>query len=203
VEQLVFASSSAIYGEVSIPTSEDFGPLIPISFYGAAKLASEAYCSAYAHRHDIKTWVFRFPNVVGSRATHGVVLDFILKLKNNPDELQVLGDGSQTKPYLYVHDLIDAMTLAWRSVNPEPFEVFNIAPETATRVSDIAEMVVKKMQPGARIVYGTEPIGWPGDVPTFAYDMSKIRSLGWKPSGSSDAAVAQAVMDVIAEQADR
>ena len=202
VPQLLFASTSAIYGEVEEPTGEDYGPLIPVSFYGAAKLASEAYCSAYAHRHDIRTWAFRFPNVVGSRATHGVILDFVRRLIDEPSVLRVLGDGTQEKPYLYVHDLIGAILHAWKNATPEPYEVFNVGPETATRVRSIAEIVVDKMglSETARIEYGKEPFGWPGDVPKFAYDLRKIHGLGWKPSGSSDEAVIRAAVDIIAEQ---
>ena len=201
VKQFVFASTSAIYGEVEEATSEDYGPLIPVSFYGAAKLAGEAFSSTYAHRHDIRTWVFRFPNVVGSRATHGVILDFVRRLKEQPAVLEVLGNGTQEKPYLYVHDLLDAIMLAFTRVQPDPYEVFNVGPTTFTRVSRIAETVVEKMGGRARIQYGEEPIGWPGDVPRFAYDLRKISALGWNSSGTSDAAVARAVDDIIAEQA--
>lgn len=200
VPRLVFASTSAIYGDVEEPTGEDFGPLIPVSFYGAAKLAGEAYCSAYAHRHDIKTWVFRFPNVVGSRATHGVILDFVRRLKEEPSVLRVLGNGNQEKPYLYVQDLVAAMLLVWERADPDPYEVFNIGPQTATRVRRIAEMVVDEMGGVATIEYGEENVGWPGDVPKFAYDLRKISALGWKPSGTSDQAVERAVRDIVAEQ---
>lgn len=202
VPRLVFASTSAIYGEVEEPTSEDYGPLIPVSFYGAAKLAGEAYASAYSHRSDIQTWVYRFPNVVGSRATHGVILDFVRRLIDEPSVLRVLGDGSQEKPYLYVHDLIEAMLFAWNNAEPKPYEVFNIGPQTATRVRSIAEIVVDKMglSGSARIEYGKEPRGWPGDVPKFAYDLSKIIALGWSPKATSDDAVVRAAVDIIAEQ---
>ncbi len=201
VRQLLFASTSAVYGDVSAPAPEDFGPLEPISFYGAAKLASEAYCSAYAHRHDIRSWVFRFPNVVGARATHGVILDFIRKLKNNSSELQVLGDGNQQKPYLHVHELIDAKLLAWQRVQPRPLEVFNIGPESATTVRCIAETVVEEMGLAGktRISYQNQPFGWPGDVPRFAYDLRKIHALGWRARGSSDNAMRRAVRDLLAE----
>lgn len=201
VRELVFASTSAVYGDVEEATSEDHGPLIPISFYGAAKLASEAFCSAYAHRHEIRTWVFRFPNVVGSRATHGVLLDFIRKLQRDPRVLDVLGDGSQEKPYLYVHDLLDAILLTVARVSPEPYEVFNIGPETATRVKTIAETVVEVMglQDTAEIRYGEEPRGWPGDVTRFAYDLRKIHAIGWNAGASSDEAMRRAAVDIFKE----
>lgn len=202
VRQFVYASTSAVYGDVEEPTAEDFGPLVPISFYGASKLAGEAYCSAYAHRHDIHTWVFRFPNVVGSRATHGVILDFVRRLIEEPSVLHVLGNGSQEKPYLHVHDLIEAIVLAWKTAKPSPYEVLNIGPQTTTRVSRIADIVVEKMGLAGRasIQFGQEDAGWPGDVPRFAYDLTKITSLGWSPSCSSDDAVMRAIVDIIAEQ---
>jgi UDP-glucose 4-epimerase len=201
VPELIFASTSAVYGAVEEATDEDFGPLVPVSFYGAAKLASEAYCAAYAHRHDILTWVFRFPNVIGPRATHGVLYDFVRKLKRNPNVLDVLGDGSQEKPYLYVHDLLDAILLAVDRAKPSPYEIFNIGPETATRVMEIAETVVDVMglRGNAEIRYGVNPWGWPGDVPRFAYSLDKIHKLGWRARCSSDEAVRRAAMDVVDE----
>jgi len=193
VGQLWLASTSAIYGDVDADLHEDFGPLVPISFYGAAKLASEAYAAAFAHRCDIKTWSFRFPNVIGPRATHGVIYDFIGKLRKTPQRLDVLGDGSQEKPYLHVSDLIDAMMSVWDSVDAPPYVVHNISAQTFTNVRAIAEIVVELTAPGAEIVYGTEPRGWPGDVPKFRYDTSKIEALGWRPSRSSDQAVRDTV----------
>jgi UDP-glucose 4-epimerase len=203
IHRLVFASTSAIYGEVHEATSEDHGPLIPVSFYGAAKLASEAFCSAYSARHGIQTWVYRFPNVVGSRATHGVILDFVRKLQATPDVLEVLGDGTQCKPYLHVQDLIEAMLLGFEKAKPDPYEVFNIGPESKTTVREIAEAVVKSMglEGRAAIRYGSDPIGWPGDVPTFAYELKKIHGLGWRARFDSGGAMRQGVLDVVAEQA--
>lgn len=202
IDQFVFASTSAIYGDVAEPTNEDFGPLLPESFYGAAKLASEAYCSAYAHRHNIRTWVVRFPNVIGSRATHGVIFDFVRRLKEDPSVLRVLGDGSQDKPYLYVHDLVDAILHVWQRAEPAPYEVYNVGPGTSTQVRRIAEIVLEGMKLLGKtpIEYGSEPIGWPGDIPKFAYDTRKIEALGWRCERSSDMAVAQAAADIIAEQ---
>lgn len=200
--QLILASTSAVYGSVDGPATESHGPLTPISFYGAAKLASEAFASSYAHRANITTWVFRFPNVVGSRATHGVILDFVKKLKADATRLEVLGDGTQEKPYVYVDDLLDAILLAWERFSPDPYEVFNVGPYSATRVSVIAESVLAAMglADTAAIVYGTEPRGWPGDVPKFSYDSTKIRALGWEPRRSSDDAVRQAIGDILREQ---
>ena len=113
VKQLVFASTSAIYGELDVPLTEDVGPLRPISLYGAGKLGAEAFVSAFSACFGIQAWVFRFPNVVGERATHGAMFDFINKLEANPSELVVLGDGSQSKPYVYVKDLVAGILYGW------------------------------------------------------------------------------------------
>lgn len=201
VSELVFASTSAIYGDVQTPTNEDFGPLQPVSFYGAAKLASEAYCSAYASRHGIRTWTVRFPNVIGSRATHGVIFDFVNRLLVDPSVLRVLGNGTQEKPYLHVSDLIRAILHVWGGVNPEPYCAFNIAPQSSTNVRRIAELVLESMQLNGKtkVEYGNDAIGWPGDVPTFSYDTSKIENLGWRCSMTSDQAVRRAAMEIVAE----
>jgi len=191
--ELVFASTSAIYGEADGDLCEDHGPLLPISLYGAAKLASEAYLSAYAHLRGIRSWVFRFPNVVGPNLTHGAIHDFVQRLHVDRTRLRVLGDGSQRKPYLDVDDLLDAIDVGI-SRPAQPLSTFNVAGEGATTVREIAEMVRAALGvPDALIEYGTEDRGWPGDVPHFSYDTSRIRSLGWKPRRSSTEAVMAAV----------
>lgn len=201
VSELIFASTSAIYGDVPTPTDEDYGPLLPVSFYGAAKLAGEAYCSAYAFRHGIRTWTVRFPNVVGSRATHGVIFDFVTRLIADASVLTVLGNGKQEKPYLHVSDLLRAIMHVWDNVNPEPYEVFNVSPRSSSKVETIAELVLQAMGIDGKteLQYGSEPAGWPGDVPTFSYDPSKIEALGWRCSMSSDEAVRAAANEVVAQ----
>jgi len=114
VRQIVFASSSAIYGEREEQLTEDAGPWQPVSLYGAGKLAAEAYVSAFVHSFDLQAWICRFPNVVGERATHGVVYDFMQRLRKDPTRLRILGNGEQEKPYLYVRDLVDAMLFIWK-----------------------------------------------------------------------------------------
>jgi UDP-glucose 4-epimerase len=189
VRQLVFASTSAIYGELAGPLAEDAGPLRPVSHYGAAKLASEAWISSYGSLHGLEAWVFRFPNVVGPRLTHGVIHDFLRRLAADPSALVVLGDGSQTKPYLHVDDLLDAVHLATAG----PPGVWNIAGVGETSVRSIAERCVAAVAPGAAIRYGTGDRGWVGDVPRFSYDTTRIRSIGWVPRYDSDQAVASAI----------
>jgi UDP-glucose 4-epimerase len=198
VRRLFFASTSAIFGDTGAILHEDFAPLQPISFYGASKLAAEGYVSVYAHLFDIKAVVLRFPNVVGERATHGVIYDFLRKLEKNPDELEVLGDGNQIKPYLYVADLIDAILVAWEK-SPSPLAVYHAAGIGSTSVREIAAIVAAaKGTPSTQIRYTGGDRGWPGDVPKFRYDISRLQALGWQPHRHSTEAVRFAVERILA-----
>ena len=192
IPALVFASTSAIYGELDVPLREDTGPLFPASRYGAMKLASEAAIAAATQMFVERAWIFRFPNVIGPRATHGVIFDFMAKLRKDPSRLEVLGDGKQDKPYLYVHELIDAMFLA-REKSGGAINCFNVSGDSSTTVRYIAERVVASAAPGARILYGTADRGWIGDVPRFRYSTDRIRALGWRPRMSSNEAVDRTV----------
>ncbi len=193
VRQLVFASTSAIYGEADGALREDHGPLEPISLYGAAKLSAEGYVHAFANLYGLTAWVFRFPNVVGPMLTHGALYDFVRRLLRDETRLEVLGDGTQTKPYLHVDDLLDAIALGV-SAPALPVATYNVAGDGATSVKSIAETVRALCGlPSAEITYGTTDRGWPGDVPRFAYDTAKIRALGWSPKLSSDEAVRSSV----------
>jgi UDP-glucose 4-epimerase len=195
VPQFAFASSSAIYGQLDQVLTEDTGPLFPISSYGAMKLASEGVISAALERFLKRVWIFRFPNVVGGRATHGAIYDFIRKLKQNPKELEVLGDGNQEKPYLHVAELIDAMLLLFQRAT-DRLNYYNIAPDgTATTVKYIAEAVVRAVSPGAEIRYSGGSKGWVGDVPKFRYSISKTKKAGWKPKLTSNEAVERAIQE--------
>lgn len=198
VKKLVFASTSAVYGEVKGRIREDFGPLKPISHYGAAKLASEAFISSYGENYGIQSWITRFPNVVGPRATHGAVYDFVHKLRRAPGRLEVLGDGTQVKPYLCVEDLVEAILLVWQSTN-ERVNIYNVGASTRSRVADIARIVIEEGPGEAEIVYTGGDRGWIGDVPDFAYDVSAIEALGWSPSISSDEAIRIAARAIWAE----
>jgi len=191
--RLFFASTSAVFGETAAVLHEDFGPLQPISFYGASKLAAEAYISTYANLFGMSAVVLRFPNVVGERATHGVIYDFLRKLEKNSAVLDVLGDGNQTKPYLYVADLVDAILLAWEK-SSGPLSVYHAAGVGETSVREIAEIVVAAAgRPDTAIRYGGGDRGWPGDVPKFRYDISRLQALGWQPRRHSTDAVRLAV----------
>ncbi len=198
VKRLFFASTSAIFGETDALLHEDFAPLHPISFYGASKLAAEAYISVFAQTFGGHAVILRFPNVVGERATHGVIYDFLRKLEADPSKLEVLGDGKQSKPYLYVRDLIDAILLAWEKA-AAPLAVYHAAGLGNTSVREIAEIVVAAAgRTDTRVVFAGGDRGWPGDVPSFRYDTSRLRALGWQPRRESTDAVRHAVERILA-----
>jgi UDP-glucose 4-epimerase len=200
IARLHFASSSAIYGDVSDrPIAEDHGPLEPISNYGAMKLASEAQIRAAVEAYLPRADVFRFPNVVGTPATHGVIVDLVRKCRATPAGFDVLGDGTQQKIYLHVDDLVSAMLfIADRAATRH--SVFNIGPDDeGASVKTIAEAVRDRVSPGAEIRYGKGSKGWIGDVPRFRYATGRLAAFGWTPSMGSVAAIRKAV-DEIARQ---
>lgn len=197
--EFAFSSTSAVYGENDAILSEMVGPLMPISNYGAMKAAGEACVSAFAHAGRRRGWIFRFPNVIGPRSTHGVIRDLICKLMKDPQRLEVLGDGTQQKPYLHVTELIEAMVFIARN-DPGPLGLYNIGPQDAgATVQFIAESVLAAVSPKATLSYTGGDRGWPGDVPKFRYDISKLRSLGWTPKFGSREAVQRAVAEIKAE----
>jgi UDP-glucose 4-epimerase len=199
IPRFAFASTSAIYGDLKRKLTEDIGPLFPISNYGAMKLASEAAISAAAESFLERAWIFRFPNVVGSRATHGAILDFVRKLKKNPAELEVLGDGTQQKPYFHVADLIEAMLFITDHA-PDKLNCFNIGTsDTVTTVRYLAETTLRHAQPQAKIRFTGGSRGWVGDVPQVDYSVEKLRRLGWSPRLTSNQAVDRAVAEIVAE----
>lgn len=202
VKQLAFASSSAIYGDhKNVRLEENAGPLFPISNYGAMKLASEALISAAVTAWLDRAWIFRFPNVVGIPATHGALLDFVRKLKRTPENLDVLGNGTQQKEYLHVSDLIDGMRFIRKHAS-ERLAYFNVgAGDDGVTVRFMAEQVVAAGFPSAAITFGKGDRGWVGDVPRFFYSIEKARALGWQPTLGSAAAVKRAVREILAQEA--
>lgn len=200
-KRIYFASSSAIYGDLGEKLlHEEIGPLLPISNYGAMKLASEALISAATEAYLDRACIFRFPNVVGIPATHGVILDFVNKLKANPSTLEVLGNGTQQKSYLHASDLVSAMLTITARSGDSKVNVVNIGPiDEGVTVKWIAEQVVKRVSPKASICYGAANKGWVGDVPKFNYSTAKLQSYGWKPQLGSDGAITRAI-DEIATQ---
>lgn len=201
VKDLHFASSSAIYGDLGETVlHEEIGPLLPISNYGAMKLASEALISAAAEAYLDRACIFRFPNVVGIPATHGVIFDFVNKLKANVDSLEVLGNGTQQKSYLHASDLVSAMLTITGRDSDSKINVVNIGPiDEGVTVKWIAEQVVERINPKATIVYGSGNKGWVGDVPKFNYSTDKLQGYGWKPKLGSDGAIRRAIDEIAAQ----
>lgn len=199
VRELVFASSGTVYGDTPRPCREgDLGAL-PISLYGASKLAGESLVSAFVECFELRATIVRFGNVVGPRGTHGAALDFLKKLKADPEELEVLGDGRQSKPYLHVSDCVRAL-LFLQDIPRPPLDIFNIAPPDATSVQRIAELcIAASPTPSAGIRFSGGPRGWRGDVPTSRLDASKLFALGYQLQHSSDQAVQAAVQALARE----
>ena len=193
---IVFFSSSTVYGEPEeFPTCEDYGPVLPISVYGASKLGCEALMCAYRHTFGVRGLVFRLANVVGGRSGHGVIPDFVRKLRENPEELEILGDGSQSKSYLHVEDLVDAVFVALRRFIDEKefFEVYNVGSLDRVGVKRIAEIVCDEIGLQGlefRFTGGVDGgRGWKGDVKTMLLSVDKLVSLGWRPKLNSEEAV--------------
>jgi UDP-glucose 4-epimerase len=200
IKEIVFTSSGTIYGEtLDIPISEDYGPVLPISLYGASKLACEGLISAFCDLFGLQAWIFRPGNIIGPRATHGVIFDLIHKLLKTPASLEVLGDGNQTKPYVYVDDCIDGILFCVRNSN-DKVNVLNLSGVTVTSVKDIVRIIIEKTgSKGTRVHYTGGDRGWPGDVPRVRLDPTKAEKLGWKTKYTSDEAVAKTVDSVLME----
>lgn len=198
VKRLFFCSTSAVYGDAQgAKMDENFSPLMPISYYGACKLGCEGLISAFSYMNRFHTLVFRFPNVIGPRLTHGVIFDFMKRLQENPESLTILGDGRQRKPYLHVADLVGCI-LRFAKNLPEGVTLYNVGVETQSEVTGIAEIVCREMGLGnVEFHYTGGQSGWKGDVPVFAYDLTKIHDAGWTASMTSDEAVVRTVRDIL------
>ena len=202
-ESVVFTSSSTVYGDATeIPTPEDYAPLGPISVYGACKLASEALIASYAHTYGLRAVIFRLANIIGSRSKHGVIYDFVVKLKANTCELEILGDGTQAKSYLGVGDCVDAMLLGLEK-STSWVEVLNLGSEDWIDVKSIAETVVEEMgleDVSFRFTGGVDGgRGWKGDVKFMLLAIEKLKSLGWRPGLSSAEAVRATARSILKE----
>jgi UDP-glucose 4-epimerase len=197
---IAFTSSSTVYGEAeAIPTREDYGPLVPISLYGASKLAGEALLTSYASMYGFRAIIYRLANVVGPRSNHGVIYDFVHKLMDSPDELEVLGDGSQSKSYLYIEDCITGIMNGIERGNR--VDIYNIGSWDRTNVLEIAETVKDEMglnEARIRLTGGIDGgRGWKGDVKVMQLDMNELRSVGWTPKYGSAEAVRLTARSVI------
>ena len=198
VKEIIYTSGSGIYGDVgTTPTPEDFGPLLPISFYGASKLACEGLISAFAHQYGMRAWIFRMGNVVGRRQTHGVGFDFINKLRADPTRLEILGDGSQSKSYVHVSDVVGAFLYVSQRATGT-VACHNLATLDTIDVTSIAEIVIAEMGlSGVELTYTGGDRGWKGDVPQVRLPTDKIRALGWQAKHDSRQAVLRSVREML------
>ena len=198
VHNIAFTSTSTVYGEASVmPTPEDYGPLVPISLYGASKLACEALITSYSHTFDLNSWIFRFANIIGDRGTHGIIFDFIKKLRDDPEHLEILGDGKQSKSYLHVNDCVDGMVFCVENGH-DPVNIFNIGSEDTVSATRIGEIVVEEMGlEGVEFSYTGGSRGWKGDVPKMRLDVERLKSFGWDYEYSSEESVRQTVRSLL------
>ena len=203
VEYLIFTSSSTVYGDAEvIPTPENYGPLEPISVYGGAKLAAEALISGYAHTFDFKALIFRLANIIGERSNHGVIYDFINKLRRNPGELEILGDGTQRKSYLHVSDTVEGMLHIFDVFKGEDklVDFYNLGNDDWITVREIGEIVSQEMNLKPRFIFtgGVDGgRGWKGDVKFMRLDIEKAKKTGWKPRLNSREAVRRTVRELL------
>ncbi len=201
LRNIAFTSTSTVYGEAAvIPTPENYGPLVPISLYGASKLSCEAFITSYCHTFEMNSWIFRFANIVGPRSTHGIIVDFIRKLNKNPLTLEILGDGQQCKSYLHVQDCVDAMLFAVEKSH-EMANIFNIGSYDTINSTHIGDIVVKEMGiENVKFSFTGGKRGWKGDVPRMLLSIEKLKSLGWKPVHDSKGSVVEAVRSALGKQ---
>lgn len=200
--RIFYTSGSGVYGEnpeVAFP--ESYGPCLPISTYGASKLACEGLISAYCHMFEFFGRAFRFANVVGPRQTHGVGYDFVRRLKADPTQLRILGDGLQSKSYIHVEDVLDGIFRAGQETAPR-FKIFNVATDDYITVREIADIAVAEsgLEPASvRYDYTGGDRGWKGDVPIVRFDVTKIKDLGWQAKRTSATAVRDSIRSMIQE----
>jgi len=199
VRELVFASSSSVYGEPEhIPVGEE-APIQPVSVYGASKAACENLIHAYVKLYGMKAVILRYANVVGPRLRHGVIWDLANKLKKNPNELEILGDGKQTRSYIYIDDAVEATMIAWRKTSDD-YSVYNVGSEDWITVDEVADQVIEAINlVNVRKIYKPvlHGVGWPGDAKKIALRIDKIKQLGFKPSLSSKEAVKATTREII------
>jgi UDP-glucose 4-epimerase len=195
VRELIYASGSGVYGDVGeLAVTEDHAPMLPISPYGASKLACEAMIHAYCRMFGLRSRVFRFANVVGARQTHGVAYDFINRLRSDPTKLQILGDGSQSKSYIHVDDVIGGIQHFIERDNGEPYTYYHFATGDYLTVREIADLVVREMGlSDVAYTFSGGSRGWIGDVPIVRFDLTKAWSAGWRAKRSSGEAMAAAI----------
>lgn len=194
VNKIVFPSSMTVYGKPKFESvDESYGPCLPSSLYASGKLANEGMISAYCESFNLQAWIFRFANVVGPRLTHGVIYDLINKLMKNNKRLQILGDGNQIKPYIYIEDIVNAIDFVLEN-SSEKVNLFNVGVEDEISVKKIVSLILKKMNlKNAELMFGETPYGWKGDVTKFSLDIKKLKKLGYTPKFTSRQAVEKTI----------
>lgn len=201
VKEIVFASSSSVYGEPDYIPVDENAPIRPVSVYGASKASCENLIHAYSKLYGIKAIILRYANIVGPRLRHGVVYDFLIKLMKNPQVLEILGDGKQTRSYIHVEDAIDATIIAWKK-SPRNFEVYNVGSEDWITINDVAKIILEVLGlKNTSFIYKPilSGIGWPGDVKYIALSIEKLKSLGWKPKMNSKEALIRSAHSILSE----
>lgn len=198
VTDIVFTSSSTVYGEAPRPTPEDYAPLEPISVYGATKLAEEGLLSTYVHSHGFSAWNVRFANIVGPGLRGAVIPDFIEKLTVDASSLEILGDGQQMKSYMHVDGCVDAICHVVEHADG-PMATYNLGTRTTTSVERIADIVSEQLGVAPTYEFTGGDRGWTGDVPRMRLSIEKLSALGWEPLRSSDEAVRRATRDLVEE----
>ncbi|GIQ97404.1 MAG: UDP-glucose 4-epimerase [Candidatus Poseidoniales archaeon] len=200
VNKIVFASSSVVYGEdAPMPTPESFGPCLPISLYGASKVGSEGLITSWVGTFDFQAWIFRFANIIGNRGTHGVIFDFIHKLKRDNSRLEVLGNGLQEKSYMEVKDCVRGMMHIFNN-STSPINLYNLGSHDTCSVRRIAEIVVEETGcRDATIEYTGGDRGWAGDIPRAMLSIEKMLSTGYDVKYNSEAAVRHTTKCLIEE----
>ena len=200
VNEIVYASGSGVYGDCgTLEVTEDHTPMLPISTYGASKLACEVLIHSYVHMFDIKARVFRFANVVGGRQTHGVAYDFIRRLRCDPTQLHILGDGSQSKSYIHVEDIVAGLEY-FRARDTDRYSYYHLATEDYLTVREIADLILEEMGlQNVRYTFAGGDRGWKGDVPVVRFNLSKVHNRGWKSQRSAREAMRASIRTMLAE----
>lgn len=198
VPKILYTSGSGVYGDWgNKKISEDNGPMIPVSMYGATKLSAEAMIAAYSNLFGITAYILRPANIIGPGQTHGVISDFVDKLHQNPEELVILGNGEQKKSYIYIEDVINAITVILKK-SKEVVNIFNIATRDLITVNEIAKLVIKEMKiKNTKIKHTQGKIGWKGDIPVVVLNSHALRKLGWKNKYSTSQAVIKTIQGII------
>lgn len=198
VKKIAFTSTSTVYGDTEVIPTPETCLFHPVSVYGATKVACEAIIESYSRSFGIKSWLFRLANVIGARSNHGIIPDFIAKLKQDPKKLEILGDGTQNKSYIYIEDCLDGM---FRGISADgEINIFNIGNENKIEVKTIAGIISEELGVTPELNYTGGKRGWVGDVPIMLLSIEKLKKLGWRPKYKSEEAIRVTVRDILSQR---